>query len=387
MTSEKSAFKQLESIAQQRGVAEAIEFLIAHFRQQREYHQLFEALKLKVRHELGLPLLYGESPDLIDDQRQRQLEDGLLAACREVGAELIKAGKLQEGWMYLQPIGDRKLIQELIESIEVTTANTDALIDIGLSQGAAPELGYRLLLANYGTCNAITTFDTQIIQLERPLQKQLAAMLVDHLYQELVSNIQGQIGNQESVRPDVDSLRELTASRAWLTANGGHHIDTTHLASIMRIGRIVDQESRLQQLLELAEYGQELDADFQYAGSPPFENTYSDHAIFYRALIGTDVAQAIAHFTAKIQTTDRNQYGLIAVETLVDLLNRTGNRQRALNVAIEQLVGQQDLTGLAPNVFEIATTSTEFQQLMNHFRVQDDLLGYSIGLLLSKTAN
>jgi hypothetical protein len=385
MTSENPAFEQLESVAEQSGIAEAIEYLIQHFRRAGEYHQLFEALKLKVRFDLGLPLLYGESPDPIDDQRQRRLEDGLLAACREVGTELLKAGNLQEGWMYLQPLADRELIRELVTGVEVTDDNRDALIDIGLSQRAAPELGYRLLLETYGTCNAITTFDTQIMHFERPLQKQLAALLVDHLYRELVANVRGHIEKQESQRPESFSLRELTSRRAWLFANGGHHVDTTHLASIMRIGRIVDQVTRLQQLLELAEYGQQLAADFQYAGSPPFENTYPDHVIFYRSLLGLDVEQAIRHFADKIPTTERSQYGLIAVETVVDLLSRTGNRQQALDLAIEQLLGQQDLTGLAPHVFEIAASPAEFRKLMEHYREQEDLLGFSIGLLKTKT--
>lgn len=387
MTCDNSAFEQLETIAAGRGVAAAIEYLIGHFREDGEYHQLFEALKMKVRFDMGLPLLYGEAPDPIDDQRTRQLEEGLLTACRDVGTELLKAGKLQEGWMYLQPVGDRELTKELVEAVEVTAENTDALIDIGLSQRAAPGRGYRLLLENYGTCNAITTFDTQIVHFERPLQKQLAAILVDHLYRELVANVRCNIEKQESKLPEEATLRELIANRAWLTANGGHHLDTTHLASIMRIGRVVDQPTQLQQLLELAEYGQQLDADFQYAGSPPFENTYPDHVIYYRALLGINVEQATSHFTQKTQTTDRSQYGLVAVETLVDLLSRTGNRRQALDAAIEQLLGQEDLTGLAPNIFEIATTEEEFQQLMNHYRTRDELLGFSISLLKSMTAN
>ena len=116
---------------------------------------------MRVRRQLGLSVLYQETPDELDGDQQRQLEDGLLAACREVGTLLVKSGELQQGWMYLQPVGDRTLNEKLIRSIPITDDNIDALIETSVSQGAAPEYGYELLLKHYGTCNGITTFDTQ----------------------------------------------------------------------------------------------------------------------------------------------------------------------------------------------------------------------------------
>ena len=82
-------FEELKSIAEQSGIETALERLIEHFRERRKHHELFEVLKMKTRHGLGLPLLYGESPDELDEEGRRKLEDGLLNACREVNPEFM----------------------------------------------------------------------------------------------------------------------------------------------------------------------------------------------------------------------------------------------------------------------------------------------------------
>lgn len=384
MPTNEDLFAQLDSLTQEQNAGVAIEFLIAHFHETKEFPQLFEAMKLRVRNQLGLPLLYSDQSREIDDATQRKLEQGLLDACKDVGELLIKDGQLQQGWMYLQPVGDRIFVRELIESVTVTEDNRDDLIQIALYQGAAPEAGYRLLLESQGTCNAITTFDTHNTQFDRPIQAKLAVLLVDQIYYELVSNVRRHI---EKDKPgileehEVLSLGELIRDRLWLTEDGGHHIDTTHLASVMRIGRIVDISATLQKLTELAEYGQRLHSDFKYASSAPFEDTYDDHLLFYRALTGIEVDAAIQHFEKKAESIDRETQGSVGIETLIDLLARTGHRTHAIDVAVETLLGHHDQVGIAPNVFEIAREGSELQQLMNHYRDDGDLLSYSIAMM------
>ena len=51
-------FKQLETLAAESGVEAALDFLADHFRESGDFFQLFEALKMKVRHQSGLPILY-----------------------------------------------------------------------------------------------------------------------------------------------------------------------------------------------------------------------------------------------------------------------------------------------------------------------------------------
>src|SRR4051794_8175536 len=90
------------------GASAALDQLAARLREEKKYHELFEALKMKVRHELRLPLLPVESnSDALPEATRDKLEDGLVEACRQVGELLLKDGKIREGWMYLRPVGDK----------------------------------------------------------------------------------------------------------------------------------------------------------------------------------------------------------------------------------------------------------------------------------------
>ena len=382
-----TVFDELNRISEESGVDKSLDFLEHHFRRDQEYFKLFEVLKMRCRHRLGLPLIYSDQPDDLNESQQRELEDSLLDACREVGTLFFKAGQMQEGWMYLQPVGDKELTEKLIRSITPDDENTDAIIDVAITQGAAPVYGFQLMLKHYGTCNGITTYDTQSGQMDKATEKGLARVLLQHIYQELVGNIRFSIGENfpdQAKNAATQNLAELMQTYPDLTANGAHHIDTTHLASLMRIARVVDERSDLEMACELAEYGNGLAEDFCYAGSPPFENTYIDHKMFFRALAGHDVDQAIAHFEKKIGSVDANEFGPVAEETFVDFLVRLGKTEQAIAFATENFMGKFDSLGIAPNVLNFASSPTELNKLMEFYQADNDLLGYGVCLLKSK---
>ena len=386
-------FKQLETLAAESGVEAALDFLADHFRESGDFFQLFEALKMKVRHQSGLPILYSAQPDDMPEETQRALEDGLLDACREVGTRLVESGKLREGWMYIQPLADRELSKKLIREFPVTDDALDDLIEVTIAGGADPEYGYSLLLERYGTCNAITAYDTQILQLDIKTQRRLAGLLVHHLYSELTDNVRRhlqQVAEEkgDAIAPELADagLSELITDRRWVFANGGHHIDTTHLASAVRIGRIVDDETTLQLLLELTEYGNQLAPDFHYEGSSPFEKTYPDHMQFYSGLLGKNLERATRHFEQKAKSASTDNDRFMAFHVLVDFLSRTGQSPQAIKVATENLLGAQDEDSFqqpmaVPEVFGLAKEEADFDQLREFYRQRGDALGFTIGLL------
>lgn len=373
-------FDELQRIAKESGIAQSLDFLEQQFRRSREYFKLFEVLKMRCRHGLGLPLTYSQQPDELDETQQRQLEDGLLNACREVGTLFFKSGQIQEGWMYLQPVGDKTLSEKLIRSIEPDEDNMDTIIEIAVSQGGAPVYGFGLLLEHYGTCNGITTFDTQAARFDAEIRKQLASTLLRHLYHELLDNVRYAIEQAGGKAKSDASLAELLQSNPGLTESGAHHIDTTHLASVMRIARQVNQADDLQKASELADYGCRLDPDFQYPGSPPFEDTYPDHQFFYRGLLGNQVDAAIEHLEKKVGQADEQTEAMV-VETLVDFLVRVGRRDRAIDVVLGRLAGKHEPLGIAPNVQEIAQTSEQLRRLIEFYQSEEDLLGFAVSLL------
>ena len=84
MSTTSSLFDQIESTFQQSGTESALAQLANALSESKKYHELFEARKLQLRCELGLPLLSAESVDQLDEPVQNQLEDGLAKICREI---------------------------------------------------------------------------------------------------------------------------------------------------------------------------------------------------------------------------------------------------------------------------------------------------------------
>lgn len=377
-------FDELKKIADEDGIAKSLDFLEHHFRRGKEFFKLFEVLKMRCRHQMGLPLIYSEQPDNLSEEQQALLEKGLLASCREIGTLLIKNGQLQDGWMYLQPVGDNELSEKLVRSVTPDDDNIDTIIEIAVSQGAAPAYGYELLLKQYGTCNGITTFDTQANRFDKTAQRSMAKLLLNHLYEELLSNIQYSIKETGTEFDEGSSLEQILEQFPDLMNEGAHHIDTTHLASLMRIARLVDDEGSLKKMAALSDYGQRLAEDFQYPGMAPFEDTYKDHSFFYHALTGKNVEAAVEHFRGKLKTVSVEEFGPVAHETLVEFLIRLGRKDEALSLMTNELLGKYEPMGIAPTPFEIAETDSQRSSLMEFYQRQDDLLGFAISMLKGK---
>lgn len=382
-------FDEIKQLAGSAGIRNALNRLIETLRDQKDFHQLFEALKMQTRYELGLPILYTRRPDELNAAQQHELESGLLDACREVGTLLVEAGKLREGWIYLQPVGDQDLNHRLLESYPVADDNVEEIIDISLMQLAAPSVGYSLVLQRYGTCNAITSFDSTVHSLDALNKKRLAGQLTRHIYEELISNLTAYLEEHQGTVESNVTFLELFQANKQLMRETGPMTDATHLSSVMRIGRILDDNESLRMLSEMAEYGCQLAEPFHFPGDPPFENTFRDHFTFYRALCSEDsnspeVKHAIQFFDQKSRSSMNDENNSICDEVFVDLLHRIGQRTRAIEVSLERLTQRPELSGIASPVYEIANDQEHFSILENHYHARNDLLGYTVSLLLQK---
>src|SRR5215470_16695469 len=101
-------FDLLQSTLSAKGPDAALDETAKLLRERKKYHELFEVLKMRLRRSLGLPLVAVEPAEGLGEKQRTQLEDGLIAACREVGAALLAEGLIREGWMYLRPVGDKQ---------------------------------------------------------------------------------------------------------------------------------------------------------------------------------------------------------------------------------------------------------------------------------------
>ena len=61
-----------------------------------EWHRLFDLRLMQTRRQLRLPWEHRGSISDVDSPLREQLEEGYLAACREVGQLLIEAGRFRD---------------------------------------------------------------------------------------------------------------------------------------------------------------------------------------------------------------------------------------------------------------------------------------------------
>jgi len=381
MATTETIFAQLENSLEQGGVDEVLEQLAQQLIADEKYHELFEARKMQIRHRIGLPLLYGDSGDELSEERRDELEDGLIQACAEVGLALMKSGRLSEGWMYLRPAGEKSAARTILAEVDVDSENMDEFVEIALQEGVCPERGYQLVLENYGTCNSITMFESLGHQLPLADRQALAELLLRHVHAELLSSLKGDISQQQEVEPEGDSLEQLVEGREWLFGEHSYHIDTTHLASTVRFARCLADKDVLRLALDLTHYGRQLSEQFQYAGDEPFADIYLNHALFFQALLGENVEEALSHFQERAENVSRDEFGTAAVEVLVDLLARVGRYGEAIEVSSRLLPPGTQTMGHAPSLVELSELADDYEALVSLSREQKDLLGFTVGLV------
>ena len=316
-----------------------------------------------------------------------QLESCLLEACKKVGTLLFRAGRPDEGWVYLQPVGDLKLAKELLMEIPVTDENRDLIVDLGLGQNIAPAYAFEIMLAEFGTCNAITTIDVRANQggFATGELEPIAEMLLEFFYNEVLAGVRKDVSERENDFDASLTLGELLNRYSWLVSETGTHVDTTHLNSIVRIVRNVRTGKHFRLAEELCQYGQRLPEDLKYAGDPPFESTYDDHVQFFSGLLGENVDEAISHFREKLDSCEQHNQTIVA-EQIIAWLVRLGRPEEAFELHLSHLTGKETW-GIAPSVLEIADSPDLKKRLMDHFQSTGDLLGYAVCKLQSGTGD
>lgn len=388
-------FMMLEQLADKEGLQAAAQGLVERMRQQKLYPELFEARKMLHRVELGLPPVqvdpigaHGKKSGAIqqDPQVQDELDKRLLDACREVGGGLMRSGRLQEGWMYLRAVGDDAFASEAMAAVEPTQDNLDLLLNLYVHEGVDIGRGTELCLKMRGTCNTITMLDSIVAMRGRSDQQAAVEALVKHVHQELLANL---IADVTRRMPQVNAPEGHTIV-AWLglvpglLRDGTYHLDTTHLASTVRFARVLDDPSTLRLAADLAEYGRQLHAQYQYSSEEPFADLYPMSLAWFRALLGEHVDAALRVFRQKAESIDLEEHGTIGIETYADLLARIGRPDEAGKYLIRTMPDGMRPFGVAPSLIELSSASGEFQPMKDHAKQRGDLIGFAAALLQSK---
>ncbi|HVX10392.1 MAG TPA: hypothetical protein VHC22_04390 [Pirellulales bacterium] len=372
-------FDEVAGTAASQGLTAATEQLAAHFRSSEHYHELFDVRLLQARLELGLPAILTKGLDDLDEPLRTRMEDRYIEACREVGHLLLKDGRVREAWMYLRPVGDRAAVAAALEKISPQDDNAEQIIEVALYEGVNPRLGFELVLQRFGLCNAITTYDAQMHQRPKSDRQEVAGLLVRQLHGDLLRSLQEHLTKRQGKRPQETTIGGLVADRDWLFDDNEYHIDTSHLAAVVRFALVLDDPQMLRLAADLTEYGRRLSSLFQYAGQEPFADTYPTHALFFRALLGEQVDEAVDYFRGRAQELANGEQGAWPAEVYVALLARLGRVEEAFEAAAQYLSGART-TGFAPTLLELAQRAQRYDRLLEISRERGDLLGFAMGL-------
>jgi hypothetical protein len=372
-------FDEIQGAFAQGGPVAVVDFLVAELRRQSRFHELYESLKMQARLRLGLPIT--PTSEVMPEATQQALEDALVNACREVGGLLIGQGQIRDGWVYFRPVGDREAAAKLLKAIPVSHDNVDDLVQVLLSEGVDPKRGFDLALQFFGTCQSITLFDQEIARHPKSVQQYAAARLVAKVHEDLLSSIQADIQRQVAEAPQSPTISGLINDRDWLFENNAYHIDTTHLAAVVRFAKVIDDPASLELALDLTAYGAKLAPQFHYASEEPFGSLYADHATFFRTLLDRDINDGLSHFRQKAESLDVQEFGSAPIEVYVDLLARMGRAKQALQEAVRLFPPGARSIGIAPTLLELAKAAGDFTPMLDYCQSRGDLLGFAAGLI------
>ncbi|QDT91342.1 hypothetical protein [Gimesia algae] len=378
------AFAALEELQQQSPKA-VLDRLVETLTTQKNYHRLFDALLMQKKLALGTSLLQPTSFDNVAEGQKKEFEEAYIDAARQVGNLFLADKKYSDAWLYFQTIQEPEPVAEALKKINPRTVHEDKveeLIQVCVYEGANPEKGFEIMLQVNGICNTITVFDQMNAQLKPEERQQVACLLVDQLYADLVQSLQYQVQQKVPMAPPTDNLRELMAGRDWMFESGSYHIDVSHLNSVVRFARLLpDDDPHLSKVIELCEYGSRLDSQFQYPGETPFEDFYPAHMHFFKALVGdeNDQKMGVAYFESKLdQEPDEDDKQMIAY-ALIDLLTRVGQDDRAIELAEKYLSQFED-----PNTFsftDLCLKTDHLDVLLRVARGKGDLVTFAGALL------
>jgi hypothetical protein len=342
------------------------------------WHALFDARLLAARLALGLPPA-GDLGTVPPDVRER-LDERTLAACREAGWPLLEEGQVAAAWMYLRAAAEPEKLAARLEALAAREPPADAddeesarrlqeIVGLALWEGVDPALGIALVLRTQGTCNAITAYEQAVSRLPAARQRPAARVLVEHLHRELCGSLAADLEARgiADVPPDPTTLPDLLAAAGGLADDPSVHVDVSHLQSVLRIARVCDDEPTVRRAWELAVYGCRLPAEVVYPGEPPFAEVAPASRLFFGALVGRDIEEAVRFFRHAAATAETDA-GTLPCDTLVLLLWRLGRPAEALHAALGRpadrgMPSTLEAAGLLPSLVDLATAAGDWATL------------------------
>jgi hypothetical protein len=393
---DQAIFDELQQMLAENGPDAAIDQLCVTLRENKDYANLFYALLLKKRHELGVSPLPTDASQNLPAEAHAPYEEAIRAAGRSVGRLYLEEGDIPRAWMYFRMLGEPEPVAQALETYQFKPREDRAsdgddadadlrqqLIDIAFNQGVHPRKGFDWILENYGICSTITTV-TSHQGMPADLREYCIKGLVRALYDQVGQRLAEEITRHEGKAPTTPSVHELIAGRDWLFGEDCYHVDTSHLSAVVQMSIELPPSPELDLARELCEYGERLCPRFQYPGYPPFEDQYHDYGTYLNVLAGVNTEAGLEHFRAKVEKTDPQKDGTLAAEVLVNLYLRLKRPGDALAVARRYLAGAGEVPRSCPSIAELCKQANDFHTLSEVAREQGDPVHFMAALLAAK---
>lgn len=389
-----TVFDELDKTLNQEGPDAAISRLCARLRKEKDYSNLFYALLMKKRHELGLMAIPTAPTTDLSPATAEAYEEGIRQACREVGDLYLQDGDLPHAWPYFRMVSEPAVVRQALETHQPQEGeDVQALVQIAFYEGIHPQKGFDWILDRFGLCSAITTLGSQEWNHPPEAKQYCLRSLVRALYAELRERLTAEVARHEGQTPPEAGMpadtpgvvRNLMQGRDWLFQDEFYHIDTSHLSSVVQMGIHLNPCPELTLARELCEYGQHLGGRFQNQGDPPFEDFYSSFYKYLGIVSGEAVDEGLAYFREQAEQANPEEVGTYPAEVYINLLLRVGRREEALKVARKYLSGVTDSRQLTcPGVRDLCQQAEDYGALAEVSKEQGDAVHYLAGLLQAR---
>jgi len=354
---------------------------------QGDFHRLFDAKLMRVRSQLGLPITQPTSLRNIPEEHEPAFREAYTKAAREVGQRFLDADQLADAWAYFRTISETDAVRAAIakkvkELPPEPGPGLDELLNLALYEGAHVVEGLKLLLKTHGTCNTVTAMSQVLPQMTQDERREAAAVMVRNIYTDLQANVRRDVERRlPTLKPNA-SLRELIMGRDFLFAEGGYHIDVSHLHSTVSFARHLERSCpELQMAIELSEYGAQLSEQLRYPGDVPFDDYYAANNHFLNGLAGVDVDDSMHYFIDRLKKEpDAPDQRMIAF-VIADLGQRVDRTKMAIEAAAPFLKQMEDPSGFSFTAYCIKAGRLDI--LEASAREDDDVLRLATVMITS----
>jgi hypothetical protein len=375
-------FDELQRTLAAEGSDAAVTRLCERLRDNKDYANLFYALLMRKRQQLGVsPIPTGPAADL-PESTHVEYEEAIRQAARHVGELYLQAGLLAQAWAYFRMLNEPEPLRCVLDAYEPKEdEDMQTLVQIAFYEGVHPRKGFDWILQRFGLCNAITTLSSQELPHPPEDRQYCLRALVRALYDELRERLAAEIERHAGNPPAETSIRQLIAGRDWLFGDDSYHIDLSHLSSVVQMSMHLTPCPELEMARELCEYGQRLSGRFVNPGDPPFEDLYRAIGIYLAILAGDNVEEGLAYFRQQAEQADPETIGTSPAQVLVNLLLRLDRPAEALAVARKYLTSADTRQLSCPSIVELCRKVGDYRTLAEVAREQGDPVHFLAGLL------